>query len=343
MSNTAAILPSPKSSLTISTLPIPDPGPTSLLIRNQLIAFNAIESKIAKLGAVPLDYPSIIGSTFGGTITAVGAQVENFRIGERVVVSKRFGVKGMQYGAYQQYVIVDDEMVSRVPDGMDFAVPASLMMNMTCVAGLFSGRLGLDLPSLRPNETTSKKDKKILVYGGSSSFGGLSVEYLTRAGYAVVTTASEKNREFVAKLRGSKVLDHGMDGDALVEKLVAEGPYDVVVDMISLPGTVAVTARVLAAQGGGKLYTTQPAFGPESLPEGVERVFEPWSESLYEEKNVGLREWLLETYLPQGLLQEGITPLPIEKVNGGLRGINDALTMLYEGVSGKRLVADPWE
>jgi NADPH:quinone reductase-like Zn-dependent oxidoreductase len=343
MSNLAAILPSPKSPLAISILPIPAPGPTSLLIRNHLIAFNAIESKIAKLGKIPLDYPSILGSTFGGTITAVGSHVENFRPGDRVVVSKRFGVKGMQYGAYQQWVIVDDEMVSRVPEGVDFAVPASLMMNLTCVVGLFSGRLGLDRPSLQLTETTSVKDKKILVYGGSSSFGGLSVEYLTRAGYGIVTTASEKYREFVAKLGASKVLGHEVDRDALVEKLVSEGPYDVVVDMISLPGTVAVTARVLAAQGGGKLYTTQPAFGPESLPEGVERVFEPWSESLYEEENFGLREWLLDTYLPQGLLQEAITPLPIEKVKGGLRGINDALTMLHKGVSGKRLVADPWE
>jgi hypothetical protein len=129
----------------------------------------------------------------------------------------------------------------------------------------------------------------------------------------------------------------------LVNELVAQGPYDVVVDTISLPNTVAVTVCVLAAQGGGKLYAMQPAFGPETLPDGVMRVFEPWSDSLYEEKNRGLQEWVMRTYLPQGLSRGAITPLPIEKVAGGLRGVNEALERLQERVSGVRLVADHWE
>jgi hypothetical protein len=129
----------------------------------------------------------------------------------------------------------------------------------------------------------------------------------------------------------------------LVDKLVAEGPFDIVVDMISLPNTVAVTARVLAAQGGGKLYAMQPAFGPETLPDGVTRVFEPWSECLYDEKHLSLQEWTVKTYLPQGIAKGAITPLPIENVARGLKGVNDALDRLQKGVSGVRLVADPWE
>ena len=106
---------------------------------------------------------------------------------------------------------------------------------------------------------------------------------------------------------------------------------------------VALTARVLAAQRGGKLYTMQPAFGTETLPEGVVRVFEPWSDPLYEEKHHGLREWTVQTYIPQGIARGIITPLPIEKVAGGLMGINKALDRMQEGVSGLKLVADPWE
>jgi hypothetical protein len=107
-----------------------------------------------------------------------------------------------------------------------------------------------------------------------------------------------------------------LEPDALVNKLVAEGPYNLVVDTISLPKTVAMMARVLAAQGGGKLYTMQPASGPETLPDSVTREFEPWSDSLYEEKNRGLLESVIQTYLPQGISRTAITPLPIEKVGG---------------------------
>ena len=97
---------------------------------------------------------------------------------------------------------------------------------------------------------------------------------------SVITTSSSRHRTFVSKLNAAAVIDHKLETDTLVNELVAKGLYDLVVDTVSLPGTVAVTARVLAAQGGGKLYTMQPAFGPETLPDGVERVFEPWPDSL---------------------------------------------------------------
>ncbi|KAH7393507.1 chaperonin 10-like protein [Cadophora sp. MPI-SDFR-AT-0126] len=342
MANLAAIIPAPKAPLKIQEVGLYTPGPNELLVKNEVIAFNLIESKIAKLGVIPLDYPAILGSAFGGTVEAVGSSVTKFQIGDKVVVSKAFGVKGNQYGAYQRYIVVGDIMVSKIPDGMDLAVPASLMMNLTSVVGLFSGRIGLDRPYLEGSEP-ARKNVKVLVYGGSSSFGGLSVQYLSQAGYRVTTTSSPKHRDFVSKLGGGNVVDHTIASDDLVEKLVADGPYDIVIDTISLPNTIAVTAQVLAAQGGGKLYATQPAFGPETLPHGVTRVFEPWPDSLYEEKNRELQEWVVETYLPLGLSKGVITPLPVEKVAGGLRGVNNALDKMLTGVSRVRLVANPWE
>ena len=310
-------------------------------MKNEVIAFNPVEFRIAKLGIVPLQYPAILGSTFAGTVEGVGSQVADFRVGERVVASKKFGVEGNQYGAYQRFVVVSDIMVSKIPAGIDPAVPASLMMNLTCVVGLFTGRVGLEKPSL--DGQASAKSEKVLIYGGSSSFGGLATRYLSQAGYTVITTSSSKNHNFVSKLGAVTVIDHTVEAETVAAELLAEGPYDLVVDMISQPNTIAVTARVLAAQGGGKLYAMEPAFGPETLPDGVTRVFEPWSNPLYEEKNRGLLEWVLQTYLPNGLSQGAITPLPIEKVDGGLKGVNEALDRLQKGLSGVNLVADPWE
>ena len=341
MANFAAIIPSAKATLEIQKADNYKPGPFELLVKNEVIAINPVEFKIAKFGIMPLQYPAIIGSTFSGTIEAVGSQVTAFHIGERVVVSKKFGVVGNQYGAYQQYVLVNDIMVSKIPAEMDLAIPASLMMNLTCVAGLFSGRLGLEKPP--PNAPAPAKGKKILIYGGSSSFGGLSVQYLSQAGYTVITTSSPQHHGHVSKLGATAVIDHKLEAETLIRSLRAEGPYDVIVDMISLPDTLSSTACVLAAQGGGKLYTMQPAFEPEALPHGVTCVFEPWSDSLYEEKNRDLRQWVIRTYIPQGLSQGLITPLPIEKVSGGLEGIDRALDTLQKGVSGIRLVVDPWE
>ncbi|KAG4420505.1 hypothetical protein IFR04_006325 [Cadophora malorum] len=342
MANLAAVISAPKAPLEIHEVELYAPSPNEILVKNEVIAFNLVESKIAKLGVIPIDYPAILGSAFGGTIEVVGSSVTKFQIGDRIVVSKAFGVKGNQYGAFQRYVVVGDIMVSKIPNGMDLAVPASLMMNLTSVVGLFSGRVGLEKPILNGFKL-AKKSVKVLVYGGSSSFGGLSVQYLSQAGYTVTTTSSPKHHEFFSKLGGANVLDHTIEPDDLMKKLVADGPYDIVVDTISLPNTIAITANVLVAQGGGRLYATQPAFGPETLPDGVTRVFEPWPDSLYEEKNRELQQWVIEKYIPHGLSAGIITPLPIEKVPGGLKGINEALDKNLRGSSGIRLVADPWE
>lgn len=342
MANLAAILPAAKAPLEVREVEKYKPGPTELLLKNEVVAFNPVEYKIAKLGIFPLPYPYILGSTFAGTVEAVGAEVKHFQVGDRVVTSKKFGTQGNQYGAYQRYAVIADGMVCKIPDDVELAVPASIMMNISCVVGLFTGRLGLDRPKLDGSLPTDK-GQKILIYGGSSSFGSLSVQYLSQAGYNVVSTTSPKNQKFVSGLGAKKLFDHTLEPDKLVEKLVAEGPYHVVVDMISQPNTIPLVARVLAHQGGGKLYAMEPAFAPETLPEGVSRVFEPWSDPLYEESNPGLLEWLLQTYIPQGLTAGAIRTLPIEKVTGGLKGANDALTRIQQGVSGIRLVIDPWE
>ncbi|KAL5319867.1 hypothetical protein ACEPPN_012925 [Leptodophora sp. 'Broadleaf-Isolate-01'] len=342
MANLASVIASAKAPLEVQEIELYTPGPHELLVKNEVVAFNLVEAKIAKLGIMPLDYPAILGSSFGGTIEAVGSEVTKFHVGERVVVSKRFGVQGNQYGAFQRYVVVADIMVSKIPDDIDLAVPASLMMNLTCVVGLFSGRIGLERPNIDGSPPT-RKNLKILVYGGSSSFGSLSVQYLSEAGYTVTTTYSPKHHDFVSKLGAVTLANHAIKSEKLVEKIIADGPYDIVVDTISLPSTIAVTAQVLAAQGGGKLYATQPSLGPDTLPDGVTRLFEPWSESLYEEENCGLQKWVVETYLPQGLSTGAITPLPTVKADGGLKGINVALDQMLKGVSGIRLIADPWE
>jgi NADPH:quinone reductase-like Zn-dependent oxidoreductase len=341
MANLAAIIPAAKAPLEVQQVETYTPGPHELLVKNEVIAFNPVEFKIAKLGVFPIQYPAILGSTFSGTVEAVGPQVTGFEVGNKVVVFKSFGEVGNQYGVYQRYVIVSDGRASKIPEGIDAAIPASIIMNLVTAVGLFSGRAGLDKPSLE--SSASAKGKKVLVYGGSSSFGSLSVQYVAQAGYTVVTTTSPKNIDFVSKLGAAKVVDHTQDQGALIKALVTEGPYEVVVDSISLPNTIPVTAAVLTAQGGGKLYTLQPPFGPETLPEGVVREFESWPSVLNDEKNASLLPWAVNTYLPQGLAKGKIITLPIEKVSGGLKGVNDALDTLQKGVSGVRLVADPRE
>ena len=342
----AAILTSPNSPLTLQILPIPRPSAYELLIKVYLIGINAIEAKIAKRGTPPPpSYPFIPGSSYTGIIVAIGSSVTEYQVRERVLVSKRFGTHGNAHGAYQQYVLVaaGEMMVVRLPEGMDKDDEAALVavvMNASCVAGLFSGRLGLRKPGDEVRE--GEEREKILIYGGSSSFGRLAVQYLRCAGYDVTITSSPQHRGIVRKLIGSEgnVIDHTLPPDQIIAGLGARGPYDVVVDVISTPQTIPLVSHILVAQGGGKLFTTQPAFGHENLPEGVERVFEPWSDSLYEEGNGGLMEWVVGTYLPFGMQKGWMSAQEVEIVEG-LEGVDGVLGRLMEGRrGGKRFVIE---
>ena len=345
--NEAAILTSSNSPLTLRILPIPKPSAYELLIKVSLIGINAIEAKIAKRSTPPPpSYPFILGSSYTGTISAVGSQVTKYQIGDRVLVSKRFGTQENAYGAYQRYALVaaGEKMVVRLPEGMnndDEAALVAVVMNASCVAGLFSGRLGLRRPDSQENKEEGER-VKILIYGGSSSFGRLAVQYLRCAGYDVITTSSPQHMATVRTLSGSRshVVDHTLPPDQIMVELRVRGPYDVVVDMISTPQTIPVSSRVLAAQGGGKLFATQPAFGPENLPEGVERMFEPWSDSLYEEGNEGLMEWVVGTYSPFGTEKGWMSAQEVEMVKG-LKSVDKVLERMMEGRgSGKRFVVE---
>ncbi|EXJ91830.1 hypothetical protein A1O3_00380 [Capronia epimyces CBS 606.96] len=346
MANLAAIIPAAQAPLEVKQVEKYTPGPKEILVKNEAIALIPVEAKIAKFALIPIPYPANLGLSYGGTVEAVGAQVTRFKAGDRVGVRTNGMGTGLQYGGYQRYVVAPEDTATQVPDGVEVGTVASILGNLNTVLGLFNARAKLDRPALDGNNSSANKSKKVLIYGGTSNLGTLSVQYVAQAGYSVVTTTSPKHARFVESLGPVHVVDHTQDHAALVKALVAQGPYDLVVDTISLPPTVAVNAAVVAAQGGGQVLTTSPPFGPgpHDLPEGVTRVFASWPDIIPSEGEPGLELWAYKTYLPHVLASGTLIPPQTEKVPGGLaKGVNDALDKLIVGVSGVRLIVDPWE
>ncbi|KAF0318590.1 F-box domain protein [Colletotrichum asianum] len=333
MPHSAAVIPAATTPLVVQDVETPQPGSHELLIKNELIALVPIDAKLAKLGVFPIPYPAILGTSYGGTVTAVGPNVTDFKVGDKVASAKTAGAEGNKFGAFQKQVIARDVTTSKLPASVDFSGPVGLIGNFSTVIGLFNEHLGLHKPDA--HSKSPPNGKKILVYGGTSSFGSLSVQYLAQAGYDVVTTTSPRHKSLVAKLGAVKVIDHTQSSDAVIKALNAEGPYDYVVDSISLPDTIKITGGVLGAQGGGKIYALLPPFGPDDLPAGVTREFGSWSAPLGEEKNAGLLKWAFNTYFPQAIAENKLIPLPTQKIDGGLGALNEALDILNKGVSAK--------
>jgi NADPH:quinone reductase-like Zn-dependent oxidoreductase len=228
----------------------------------------------------------------------------------------------------------------KVPEGVPIEAAASVIVNMATAVGALTVRGGLGRASFSP---VPAKGKKVLIYGGSSSVGALAIQYAASAGYTVISTSSPRNHAFVSTLGAAKIVDHTLSHEEIVTSLKAEGPYELAFDAISLAPTIPVVAEVVAAQGGGKIYVVLPPMDPASLPKTVEPIMDSYAAVLEKPGNEELRKWFYETYLPEGLASGKIVPSRLEKVKGGLEGINDALDRLAKGVSGVKLIVDPFE
>lgn len=77
--------------LRVSTILKYRPGPGEILIKIHSVALNPVDWKIQKdaLFAMP-EYPAILGTDIAGEVDEVGEGVYEFKLGDRVWVSRHF-------------------------------------------------------------------------------------------------------------------------------------------------------------------------------------------------------------------------------------------------------------
>jgi hypothetical protein len=280
---------------------------------------------------------------YAGVVEEAGDSSE-FKKGDRVAVRTGFGPPNAatwdpKYSSHQKYVVAKDEWISKLGDKTSFQDAAGTNVNLATAVGALSAAMGIEKPTA-PNNINPSLAKKILLYGGSSNVGSLSIQYALRAGLTVITTSSPHNKAFVQSLGPTKIIDHTLPNTSLLTAIEAEGPYDYIFDTISLPQTISLLSKYLSTLSGGPIYTTQPFFGPQEIPSNVELKFFPYPTLL---ENTELGEWVRKVYLPQGLDEGWFVLTRAEIVEGGLDGIQGCLDRFAEGrVSGVKMVVEPF-
>ena len=91
---------------------LPDPGPDEVLMRNQAIGFNFIDT-YHRSGLYPLPLPAGLGVEATGIVEAVGSNVSHLAVGDAVTSM------GGGPGFYAEARILPGNMVSKLPDGLD--------------------------------------------------------------------------------------------------------------------------------------------------------------------------------------------------------------------------------
>jgi L-iditol 2-dehydrogenase len=136
----------------VEQVPIPQAGPGELLVKSSVSLTCGTDVKMFRRGHPLAKLPQIMGHEFAGTVTAIGAGVENFKVGMKIVsansapCNKCFhclrhqpnlcehleeSILGFTWpGTYAEYVRIPEKIVRQntfqIPDGVALDSAASL-------------------------------------------------------------------------------------------------------------------------------------------------------------------------------------------------------------------------
>ncbi len=152
----------------------------------------------------------ILGSELAGEVEAVGADVTEFAVGDRV-----FGTSGFRFGAHAEFICMrESARIAHQPAGMSFEEAAAV-----CDGGLNA------LWCLR--QADLRKGQRILVYGASGAIGTAGVQLAKHFGADVTAVCNTKNLELVRSLGADRVVDYTL------EDFTRNGEtYDVIFDAV---------------------------------------------------------------------------------------------------------------
>lgn len=220
--------------LVYTKIPKPQPKPNEVLIAIAAIGINPVDAKArqgkafaAKLPEV--HFPVILGKDVAGTVEAVGEQVTDFAIGDRV-----FGIANANSFAktYAEYVATPTNCLTKIPDGISFETAAAAP-----VAGLTAMQALQHTVYLQPNQ-------RILIHAGAGGVGHLAIQLAKHIGATITATSSAVNTEFILKTLGA---DNHIDYTQTDFKEYA-GAFDVVLDLVGLDN---IDTAILTTLPGG--------------------------------------------------------------------------------------------
>ncbi|WP_435095169.1 NADPH:quinone reductase [Halarchaeum sp. P4] len=194
-------------------VPKPEPSAGEVRIEVKAAGVNPVDTYFREGDYEPPDLPMIPGSDVSGVVDAVGDDVTEWSVGDRVFGT---GLGNWNQGSYAEYAVAPADSLAPLPAGVSFAEGAAVAL-----VGVTAWRALVHHGDLEPAETC-------LVHGGSGGVGHVAVQLADAAGATVTTTASEEYHSRLRTLGADTVLDYRRDD--LADAVVEAGAPDVILD-----------------------------------------------------------------------------------------------------------------
>ena len=239
--------------------PTPEPGPGQVLVRLKAAALNRLDLWVREgWSGLNLECPHIPGADGAGEISALGSGVNNWSVGDRVVINSNLSCGTCQYclagfdnrclnwgllgetrhGTYAEYIAVPARNLLTIPDGFSEHTAAAAALVFQTAWHSLIGR-----GELRAGET-------VLIVGASGGINQACIQVAKLSGATVYVIGSRPDKLALAETLGADFLiDRTKESDwsRVVYMMTQKRGVDVVVDNV---GTTFPESFKAAGRGG---------------------------------------------------------------------------------------------
>lgn len=234
--------------------PIPTPGPGEILIRQEAIGLNFIDT-YQRTGLYPVPFPTVLGLEGAGAVEAVGEGVTRFAVGDRAAYGNG------PLGAYAEYHVVPAGRAVKVPSTIDSRTAAAAMLK------------GMTAEFLLRRCYPVKKGEAVLIHAAAGGVGTILTQWAKALGATVIGTAGSPEKAALARGFGADetILYREEDVAARVRTITGGAGVRVVYDGVgaaTFEGSLASLGRRGMLVSYGNASGPAPAVEPLRLSRG---------------------------------------------------------------------------
>jgi NADPH2:quinone reductase len=198
----------------LAELPIPQPKPNEAVVRLSAAGVNFIDIYFRE-GRYKAPLPLVLGQEGAGEVTAVGSEVHDLRVGDRVAWVGAFG-------SYAEYSAVPANRLVKIPEGVSDQQAAAAMLQ-----GMTAHYLSHSTYPLKSGETA-------LIHAAAGGVGLLITQMAHNIGARVIATVSTEEKAKLARAAGADeiILYTQSDFETETKRLTGYKGVDVVFDSV---------------------------------------------------------------------------------------------------------------
>jgi NADPH2:quinone reductase len=218
--------------LQVEDIPTPTPNHQEVLVNNQAIGVNFVDMQHRAGLNYPVNLPLIPGTEAAGLIEAVGSDVTEFKVGDRV------GYAGYMGGNYAEYTVVPEAKLIPIPVNLSFELAAAALLQ------------GMTAHCLTYSVYPIKEGDVVLVQAAAGGVGLFLVQLAKQRGATVIAVVSSAEKAALVRTIGA---DHAIiytqtDVESETLRLTHGEGVQAVYDSVGRT-TFDTGLRVLRAQG----------------------------------------------------------------------------------------------